>query len=193
MQLIIKPADNSMLLLLETAQYKSIWAQYSRQIFKAFREVTGLEFQQWSITALVSAVEQSSAGHFHESMRLSADGRLVENKLITVVHELSHRLLGGNAIGAERLNQFSEAELYGAPYDEAEHSNIYLFEYDVIRTALGEDWGNRCIRWEARAEETDAHDKAWNRVMRMSYAERQTALKILAAKAVTRERWDELE
>ncbi|HEY4161263.1 MAG TPA: hypothetical protein VGM08_04330, partial [Candidatus Saccharimonadales bacterium] len=75
-----------------------------RQIRGAFRDVTGLEFQQRVITARVFNGDQSQAGNPGNPMLLAGgDLRSREFKLATMVHELSHRLLGGNALGLVSL------------------------------------------------------------------------------------------
>lgn len=193
MRLIIKPDDKSLHLILEAAQYERIWKQYSRRIVKAFREVTGLKFQQYVITVRVSNTFSSSAGLFGKPMVLSADFRSVEFKLITIIHELSHRLLGGNALAPKYLGVYNEEKDSDDTFQEIEHSNIYLFEYDVVYLALGEDWATICSNFEQRNRSLMyPHTRAWDWAMNLPYSDRQTKLKQLAAKAYPRERWHEI-
>lgn len=195
MKLIIKPDQPTMDLMIETAQYQAMWRQYSRRIMRAFREVTGLEFQRYSITARVSKVDISTAGRYHVPMRLSGDGRAREDKLLTIVHELGHRLLSSNSLGAEHLHGFTDNELHGEKYIVAEHFNLYLFEYDVITLALGSDYARRCIAWEYQDDpsDDDGHVKAWKRAMALPYTERQKLLAALRAKAIPREQWHQYD
>lgn len=197
MRFVIKADAVDLALLLETAEYRSVWRQYGRCLRQAFKTVTGLDFQQQQITARVSQVAVSSAGNFYEPMRLSADIRSRDNKLLTMVHELCHRLLSGNGLGEDKLHRYSEADLDGDIYSEAEHFNTYLFEYDVVRQALGDEWGERCIAWEDRDDNdpdvADPHVKAWRRAMQLSYQQRQQATHKLAERAIPRSEWHKLD
>jgi len=192
MKFIIKPHDTSLDLLLEAVAYQQLWKIHGRPILKAFREVTGLDFQQTMIVARVFKGKQSVAGSPYHPMLLAGDNRSDEFKLITIVHELSHRLLGGNALGIVNLG-LSNEHVPSPRHDEFDHRHTYLFEFDVVQRALGNDWAAQCQKFEERGASDSPHDLAWRWAMGLTYDERQRALKILTAKAMPRERWHELK
>lgn len=194
MKFLIKPADNSLSLILEAIQYNKIWAEHSRKIYKAFRDVSGLEFQQRGITAHVSSTITSMAGIPGTPMQLAGgDHRSLEFKLLTIIHELTHRLLGGNSLGPVSLGLVPQSEAHSDLYAEFEHRHVYLLEYDVVIQALGEEWGKHCRDYEGRYTDNKdlPHNKAWQWAMSMTPDERRRAVKILASKAVTRENWSD--
>jgi hypothetical protein len=193
MKLTIKPNENSIKVLLETEQYRKIWKQYEDVILKSFVEITGLTFQQTRITARVIDGGRSHAGNLICSMKLAGDYRSIEFKLITIIHELSHRLLGGNALWVEDLGLVGKFKWDSDEGQEMEHRHIYLFEYDVVKSALGKNWGKECRKFEERGDRDTPHDRAWRWAMGMSYGKRQTALKFLAKKAITRDKWEKFD
>lgn len=191
MRFIIKPDDPSLYTLLETAQYKRVWQQYGRKIRTALREITRLEFQQSVITARVcSGSGQSDSGTYRQPMRLAGDYRSEPEKLLTVLHELGHLLLSGNRLHVMDLGLYPERdgdEANDPEYIEKQHRLLYLFEYDVARRCLSPELAEACLRYERHKEPTIA--RAWQWAMSMTYEERQRAVKILAAQAVSRDRW----
>jgi hypothetical protein len=193
MYLIIKPNENSIKVLLETEQYKKIWKQYKDVILKSFVDVTGLDFQQTRITARVIDGGRSHAGNLICSMKLAGDYRSIEFKLITIIHELSHRLLGGNALGVESLGLVGKSKWDSDEAQEMDHRHIYLFEYDVVKSALGKNWVKECRKYEERGDRDSPHDRAWRWAMGMAFSKRQAALKILASKAITRDKWEKVD
>jgi len=198
MKLVIKPDINSFEHILETEIYKKLWKQNSRKILKAFRNVTGLDFQQRVITARIGNIEQSISGSFHYPMRLRMLVAKPNDKLVLLIHELSHRLLGGNALGVVNLGIVSRKDNNSDEANEYDHRHIYLFEYDVIKLALGEDMGNACLKFEGKVSGTEnindnSHQKAWNWAMKMSFEERQIAVKRLSSKAITRDKWSDTD
>jgi hypothetical protein len=189
----IKPVDDSLDLLLEANQYRNLWQSNSRKLLKAFRDITGLNFQQYIITAHVFKGDRSIAGRPHHPMMLAGDYRSENFKLATIVHELSHRLLGGNGLGIISLGLVNEPDANSDFAVELDHRHLYLFEYDVMRLGLGNEWGVICKRYEERDsnEINNPHIRAWKWAMSFSYKQRQEMLKVLTAKKVERDRWDE--
>jgi hypothetical protein len=193
MRFSIKPAGSSLHITLETAQYKNIWAQNSRVLLKAWRNVTSLEFQQPHITARVFDGQQSNAGRYRHPMLLAGDGRSASNKLMTIVHELSHRLLGGNCLGLINLGLIGDDDTSDLAV-ELHHRHIYIFEYDVMTLAFGEHGANICRNYEQRNHTgtDDPYRKAWEWAMGLSYEQRQNIMRWFASKKVTRDKWHEV-
>jgi hypothetical protein len=169
MRLIIKPAKDSFELILEAEAYRQAWQQNSRKLLAAFRLITGLDFKQSVITAYVYDGDRSFSGSFRQPMRLEARGASHDEKLLTLVHELSHRLLGGNGLALS-------TELNLSMLDE--HKRIFLFEYDVVKQALGDDKATLLQKIEDRANDKD-YSQAWQWAMSLSYKDRQAQLKRL--------------
>jgi hypothetical protein len=187
--------DTRLHLILEAVQYKTVWKAHARRIRRAFREVTGLDFQQRVITARVSAVMGSSAGFYNHAMELAGDNRSKEQKLLTLIHELSHRLLGGYALDATHLGLYREVIDSDDVFQEMEHRTIYLFLLDVVERALGRQWIEACTEYETvnLADPEGPHARAWEWAMSMTYAERQKRLKQLIKKGFSREHWSEVK
>lgn len=194
MKFIIKPDDTSLNLLLEAEQYKELWNTHARAILRAFREVSGLEFQQRVITARVYEGRLSEAGSFGKPMRLAGDCRSKEDKLATIVHELTHRLLGGNALGTSSLG-LSAAYEYTDEQSEIDHRHTYLIEYDVLRYAMGEAGAEICRQHEEfwRYDPNSPHGRAWNWAMSLTFEQRQAVLQWLVARKITREHWEDID
>ncbi len=193
MRFIIKPHDDSFNVMLETNQYKQLWRKHAKQILHAFRTVTGLEFQQHVITARVFPDNHGDAGVPRQPMHLPAYYSPENEKLITLIHELCHRLLGGNALGPVSLGLIPQQSSHHPDYQEYEHRHTYLFEYDVIMAALGVEYASLCTQLEEKDNIDGPHDRAWAWAMSMPHEHRQRALKVLVAQAVPRDRWHELE
>ncbi len=197
MQLIIKPDKTSIGLILEAQQYSRLWKQHARKLHRAFRDITGLKFQQRVITARVFDGRQSDSGFYHHPMRLAGDYRSEEFKVATIVHELSHRLLMSNALGVVSLGLLP----YKAKPEESntiielDHRHLYLFEYDVIVAALGAEWGAICHQYEERESsvKNSPHKRAWKWAMSLSFEQRQQILKWLTAKKLERGQWSDIE
>ena len=174
MKFILKPDDSTPPLLLETLQYQAMWQAHGQAIRKAFRKVTGLEFQQSVITARVYNGAQSDAGANGKAMRLAGDNRPPGYKLATIVHELSHRLLGGNALNTTSLGLGGEHK-YTDEVSEVDHRHVYLMEYDVLHAALGNEGEEIFRQYEQlwRRDPDSPHEKALLWVLSLSYEQRQ--------------------
>ncbi len=191
MRLILKPNNTSLDLLLETSRYKRGWRKHSRAILAAFRNITGLEFQQTVITARVHQDSLGNAGTPRHPMHLPGDYDSEQQKLITLVHELSHRLLGGNALGPIAIGLLPDTDDPQPEFQEYEHRHTYLFEYDVIESSLGAEYAKLCRDYEESNNIDGPHDRAWAWAMSMSRENRQRAVKLLAAEALPKNRWHE--
>lgn len=195
MKFIIKSDDNNLEMILQTTKYRNLWRQNSRKILKSFRSITGLDFQQSTITARVFSGNQSRSGSYHYPMKLRGMYFRDEDKLVLLVHELSHRLLGGNGLWLINMGLANKEISASDLGEEMDHRHIYLFEYDVIKMALGDTMAKECILFEEKESENGSngpHAKAWRWAMGMTYEQRQKAMKILASKAKPRNQQDDL-
>lgn len=189
MRFVIKPADDSFDMMLEAGQYQRIWRDHSATIQNAFKKLTGLEFQQRHITAKVNKGSCGNAGYPGQAMILPGDYTAEDFKTCTLMHELAHRLLGGNALGPVSLGLIPDEDKPHPQFPLYEHRHIYLFLYDSIKEAFGDGYAERCIKNETDLSPT--YDEAWNWAMGMSPTQRQRAVKLLADEALPRSRWHE--
>lgn len=190
MKLVIKPADDSFDMMLEAGQYQRIWQEHSDTILEAFKKVTGLTFQQRLITARVTKGTYGNAGLPGKAMILPGDYTTEDCKTCTLMHELGHRLLGGNALNPIALGLVPDAEENHHDWQWYEHRHLYLFLQDAIREAFSSAYADRCAKEEA-AILPDYYHEAWNWAMSMTLTQRQQAVRILAAEALPRSRWHE--
>lgn len=186
----IKPADNSFDMMLEAGEYRQLWQNNRRAIVQAFRKLTGLEFQQHYITARVIKGRYAQAGSPSKAMTLPGDYMPLDYKACTMMHELSHRLLGGNALGPVSLGLILETGRPHPRFANYEHRHIYLFLQDVINEVFGPEYAERCVRSEQDSADEN-YLEAWSWATSLSFAGRQRAIRLLAAEARTREHWDE--
>lgn len=190
MQLVIKPHDGSLETLLSTNAYRGLWHGHKRAILDAFQAVTGLTFQQHTITAHVFLDSAASAGKWRDPMHLPAYVA-DDEKLLILIHELCHRLLGGNALSPFGLGLLEDVTNFSQDdeFQEYDHRHTYLFESDVVRQALGEECAEKCEQMNGGSGIDGPHDRAWAWAMSMDFKARQRALHRLAAEALTREHW----
>lgn len=189
MKFVIKPASSDFKLIVEAEQYRQMWHTHARPIMRAFREVTGMEFQQRSITAHVYDGRISNAGAFRKPMQLAGDFRSSEKKLMTLVHELAHRLMGGNSLDTIFFKVYDD----GPDLEEMIHRQVYLCIYDVVEHGLGPEWLEEYVIYEQKDgwDRSAAHSSAWFWAMNQSFEQRQAALAELRKLVITRDRWEE--
>lgn len=192
MQLVIKPHDGSLEALLAANAYRRLWHDHKQAILDAFHGITGLAFQQHTITAHVFLDSDASAGKWRDPMHLPAYAP-DDQKLLTLVHELCHRLLGGNALSPFGLGLLDDVQDFSQDdeFQEYDHRHTYLFEYDVVQKALGDKYAEKCREMNTASVIDGPHGRAWDWAMSMKPTERQRAMKCLAAEALPRDRWDE--
>lgn len=190
MKFVIKPSDDSFDMMLEAGQYERIWQSHSDAILKAFKTVTGLEFQQRLITARVTKGTYGNSGLPGKAMILPGDYAILERKACTLMHELGHRLLGGNALNPVALGLLPDIEDTHNDWQWYEHRHLYLFLQDTVREAFGFENAERCAKEES-CMVPGYNDEAWNWAMSMTFEQRQRAVKLLAAEALPRSRWHE--
>lgn len=186
MQLIIKPEDESLEALLAANAYQMPWQEHEQALLAAFRDLTGLTFQQPILTVHTYLGDRGFAGYGDEPIRLPAytDEGV---KILILVHELCHRLLSGNILDIADLGM-PTGEEDKEKFQEYEHRHTYLFLHDVVRQVLGDEWARRCqaLEYDSKPED-DAHGRAWKWAMSLDFETRQRAIHRLAEHAITRE------
>jgi hypothetical protein len=190
MKLVIEPEDSSLELILATNQYQKFWDEQGRKVISAFQDMTGLEFQQPLIKARVKKGSFANAGNTDAPMTLPGNYSSLEEKANTLIHELAHRLLGGNALSPIALGLVADSNKPDYRFQNFEHRHVYLFLYDVSKEALGKNYAEQCTQHEQQIDEP-GYREAWEWTMGMSFKKRQRAIKILTKQALPRERWHE--
>lgn len=156
--------------IVTSAAYEAIWKADGDKIQQAFKKNTGLEFQQDEIKVVIHD-GQSMSGTLEKPMQLNIQNRSLEKRRLALIHELGHRLLSGNNIGAE-------GEEGDTAFIEEEHKRLYLFLGDSIADLYGQElydeWAN-----------TDSEDISSEHLIPLKYAlsfsrpERREKLKYL--------------
>jgi hypothetical protein len=132
-------------------------------------------------------------------MELSGNCRTESQKFSIMIHELGHRLLGGNSLGIIKLGLTPPGEK-GAEYTdyevEIQHRHLYLFVYDLVRENFGEERAQAYERFESYPrrgrkpdDPPDPHALAWKWAMSLTPQQRRQATKRLVSHALPRDRW----
>ncbi len=157
-----RPEKPDLPLILATQNYKEIWERDGSRIQKVFFNLTGLHFKQRHITAIIVPGDESSSGMTGVHMRLGADQYPHDKKAVALIHELGHRLLGGNKVWTEldhRANKYYE------------HRRLDLFLYDAYCDLYGKDIANQVV--ETEKKDALFYGKAWDWALQFSRKERQ--------------------
>lgn len=131
-------------MFLATKQYEAIWHDDATKIVEAFHEITNLEFKQRQIKVKVHD-GGSVSGAAHKPMRLNVNNRTIDEKRAALLHELGHRLLGGNGINS----------MFGADTEfvEDEERRLGLFIFDVYKRVYGQSFVQSYIARSAKLDE----------------------------------------
>jgi hypothetical protein len=153
-----------------TRQYQAIWDADGKRIVQTMERISGLEFMETEIQAIVfEGVSQS--GSVDSPMKLRASYP-AEVKKATLVHELGHRLSF-----PLRFYLGTQKELDG-------HRILYLYLYDVWVSLYGQSFADQQVavekgrtvptvfRWLAGYD----YRSAWDWALEMSATERSSKL-----------------
>jgi hypothetical protein len=133
------------------AEYTSIWEKEGARIVRAMESVSGLTFEDSSITAIV--YEGVSRSGFRERpMRMRASYPSA-TKRATLIHELGHRL---------------QSPLFKAR--EEEHGELFLWLYDVWVQLYGVEFADAQAGIER--QRGGVYPAAWDQALALTPAER---------------------
>jgi hypothetical protein len=110
-------------------EYESIWAREGARITVAMQAVSGLQFEDREVQAIVLEVS-SNSGYKDTPMHLRASYPL-DTKKATLIHELGHRL---------------QADLFH--HDEDDHKYLFLWLYDVWVQLYGREFADAQVTVE---------------------------------------------
>ena len=154
-----------------TKQYQAIWDADGERIVATMERISGLEFMESEIQAVVfEGVSQSGSADSPMKLRASYPADV---KKATLVHELGHRL------------SFPLRFYLGTQNELDSHRILYLYLYDVWVSLFGQGFADQQVavekgrtvptafRWLAGYD----YRSAWDWILKMSAAERSSRLK----------------
>lgn len=143
------PADSA-----AAEAYRHIWMTEGDRITRALEEMSGLQFEEDRIGAII-AEAPSSSGFRERPMRLRSSYS-PETKRATLIHELGHRLQG-------RLFR----------REEEDHPYLFLYLYDTWVLLYGERFADAEVAVESQRRGLYDYETAWREVLRLTPAERK--------------------
>ena len=146
------------------AEYDAVWKAESARIVEAMERITGLRFEEREIKAVVyEGVSFSGSGNTPMRLRASYPA---EVKKATLIHEISHRLLG-------RVRTTADID---------EHRKLFLVLYDIWVTLYGKEFADRNVAVESSRRGLYDYEAAWKWALAMSAEERAETFKTLRGK-----------
>ncbi len=134
------------------SEYEDIWRRDGKRIVREIEKVSGLEFKENKINAIVYESSLPS-----RSIPLSLKASIpLDIKPGLLVHELCHRLLSGNRVRV-KAKEYKDLPL-------EIHKVLNLILYDAVLNLYGKDVTNKLIKWESSSR-TGIYKKAWNWVL----------------------------
>lgn len=139
-----------------TKEYEEIWQEHGQNIVQAFYEITGLDFVEKRIAAVVYEDISMSGRTVNDVMRLRGSYD-IDVKKATLVHELGHRLIGQLKMRKENVD---------------EHQTLFLFLYEVWIKLWGNPFADKMVEIEKGRKGNYDYESAWNWALALSAAER---------------------
>jgi hypothetical protein len=125
-----------------TKEYQALWASEGARIVEVMERRTGLRFEPGPIRAMVYE-GVSYSGYLERPMYMRASYPF-DTKRATLVHEISHRLMGDLV-----------------PPDIEHHSIIFLFVYDVWVELWGQPFADAQVAVERKRTGQTNYDGQW--------------------------------
>lgn len=145
--------------------YKKIWNNDNLRIIKAVKKITGLNFIEQEINAIVFSSTLNSRSF---PLSLNADLELDIKKGL-LVHELCHRLLSGNHIRI-KFDNYKDISL-------EIHKVLNLILYDIWVEVYGAGLANKMVEWESKSRRS-IYKKAWKWALGFDKKERKNEFNI---------------
>ncbi len=153
-----------------SAAYSSIWEKDGARIVAALEKYSGLKFEETFINILVCDRFVSQSHPLLLGAKLDEAGQKC-----TLIHELAHRI----AFKKRNLDHVADKT------DSYEtHAHLNLFLYDAWKEVYGEEFANASVEMEKKitAKDDKVYRPAWEKVMQMSFEERQAEVKKIFSK-----------
>ena len=136
----------------DAREYERLWAEEGERIVEAMERIAGVSFVKpaYADTAITANIMEagSNSGWQERPMRLRASYPY-DTKRATLVHELGHRLQGGEV-----------------PPDAPEHPTLFLWVYDVWVDLWGQEFADEQVAVEKRRGER--YVRAWDSALALS-------------------------
>lgn len=150
-----RPESDDPKLVEATKEYQEIWQTDGEKIVSVMTKISGLEFQDNHIKAIVYEGVSRSGRNVNMPMRLRASYPL-EVKKGTLIHELGHRLLFPIVDPAKENLQFDETNK-----DLDSHQILFLILYEVWTELYGKEFADKNVEIESRRKGIYDYEKAW--------------------------------
>lgn len=131
------------------------WEKWEEEVFKKLTEVTGLEWTEEEIKCYLISDHKP----FSDPLTLSLYDRNTEDLLITVIHELIHRLFvlqGSNRERCEKAWEWIDSE-----FEENRNVRIYIALYAILIETLEEVFDPEIIEKEKVVPPLEDYERAW--------------------------------
>jgi hypothetical protein len=146
-------------------QYETIWARDGPTITAAMEAVSGLQFEDREVMAMVLEVS-SDSGYKEKPMHLRASYPL-DTKKATLIHELDHRL---------------QSDLFH--HDEDDHKYLFLWIYDVWTKLYGREFADEQVAVEKQRGRM--YPAAWDFALSFTAEQRAAKWKEIVAERMPR-------
>jgi hypothetical protein len=146
-------------------EYQSLWEAEGDRIIAALEHVTGLQFAEREIQAVVYE-GISRAGLRGGPMRMRASYP-AGTKKATLIHELGHRHI---------------MQLRWRPSELDEHQVLFLFLYDVWERLYGQEFAEEQVAVEKKRKGVYDYEAAWAWALAQSKEERAQRFKEIVGK-----------
>lgn len=144
-----------------TAEYDALWKAAGARMVAAMERISGLPFEEREIKAVIyEGVSFSGSGNTPMQLRASYPAEVKE---ATLIHELSHRMLG-------RVKTTKEID---------EHRKIFLVLYDIWVDLYGKEFADRNVAVESQRKGLYDYESAWKWALAMSAEDRAATFKTL--------------
>lgn len=146
-------------------EYKDIWEKDGERIVKKFKEISGLDFIEKEITAIVFEGISNSGKVYVSPMKLRAS-LLKEEKKATLTHELGHRLLFQHNIKKNK--------------ELGEHQILDLILYDIWADLYGNEFSDGQVERESNRKNPKApYKECWQWALSKNRNERSNFFKVI--------------
>ena len=154
------PENSSLELIKATKEYQKIWKKEGKRIIGKMEAISGLNFGEKEIKAIVFEGVSHSGRANVSPMKLRASYQN-DLKKAALIHELGHRLLSGHGVKSKGLSS---------------HQILYLILYDIWRDLYGKEFADQQVEIESRRKNPVApYRESWQWALSKSRVERKKA------------------
>lgn len=153
------PEDSSAEIVKALEEYRNIWEKDGKRIVNKFEELSGLNFIEKEITAIIFEGISNSGVVNVSPMKLRASNDY-DHKIASLTHELGHRLLFSHKIKKEGLGM---------------HQILNLTLYDLWVDLYGREFADEQVKRESERKNPVApYKECWQWALQKTRNERLT-------------------